>query len=34
VVHVLVDGSIVDTGDAALALRLEKTGYAGYQDKR
>jgi Fe-S cluster assembly ATP-binding protein len=34
VVHVLVDGRIVATGDAALALQLEATGYAGYQDKR
>ena len=34
VVHVLVDGRIVATGDAALALELEQTGYAGYQDKR
>ncbi len=34
VVHVLVDGRIVATGDAALALQLEQTGYAGYQDKR
>jgi Fe-S cluster assembly ATP-binding protein len=33
-VHVLVGGSIVATGDAALALQLEQTGYAGYQDKR
>ena len=32
-VHVLVDGRIVATGDAALALELEQTGYAGYQDK-
>jgi Fe-S cluster assembly ATP-binding protein len=29
-VHVLVDGRIVATGDAALALELEKTGYAAY----
>jgi Fe-S cluster assembly ATP-binding protein len=29
-VHVLVDGRIVATGDAALALELEQTGYAGY----
>jgi Fe-S cluster assembly ATP-binding protein len=33
-VHVLVDGRIVATGDAALALQLEQTGYAGYQDRR
>jgi Fe-S cluster assembly ATP-binding protein len=33
-VHVLVDGRIVATGDAALALQLEQTGYVGYQDKR
>ena len=32
-VHVLVDGRIVATGDAALALQLEQTGYVGYQDK-
>jgi Fe-S cluster assembly ATP-binding protein len=30
VVHVLVDGRIVATGDAALAQELEQTGYAGY----
>jgi Fe-S cluster assembly ATP-binding protein len=30
VVHVMVDGRIVATGDAALALELESTGYAGY----
>ena len=29
-VHVMVDGRIVASGDAALALELEKTGYAGY----
>jgi len=29
-VHVLVDGRIVASGDAALALELEQTGYAGY----
>jgi Fe-S cluster assembly ATP-binding protein len=29
-VHVLVDGRIVARGDAALALELEKTGYAEY----
>jgi len=29
-VHVLVDGRIVATGDAELALQLEETGYAGY----
>ena len=33
-VHVMVDGRIVATGDAALALQLEQTGYAGYQDAR
>jgi Fe-S cluster assembly ATP-binding protein len=32
-VHVMVDGRIVATGDAALALQLEQTGYAGYQGK-
>jgi Fe-S cluster assembly ATP-binding protein len=31
-VHVLVGGRIVASGDAALALQLEQTGYAGYQD--
>jgi Fe-S cluster assembly ATP-binding protein len=30
-VHVIVGGRIVATGDAALALELEQTGYAGYQ---
>ena len=30
-VHVMVGGRIVATGDAALALELEQTGYAGYQ---
>jgi Fe-S cluster assembly ATP-binding protein len=34
VVHVLVDGRIVATGDAALALELERTGYVGYQEDR
>ena len=29
-VHVMVGGRIVATGDAALALELETTGYAGY----
>ncbi len=29
-VHVMVDGRIVARGDAALALELEETGYAGY----
>jgi Fe-S cluster assembly ATP-binding protein len=32
-VHVMVDGRIVASGDAALALELEKTGYAGYLTK-
>jgi Fe-S cluster assembly ATPase SufC len=27
----MVGGRIVATGDAALALELEQTGYAGYQ---
>ena len=31
-VHVMVGGRIVATGDAALALQLEQTGYAGYLD--
>ena len=26
----MVDGRIVASGDAALALELERTGYAGY----
>jgi Fe-S cluster assembly ATP-binding protein len=30
VVHVMVDGRIVASGDAALALELEQTGYAAY----
>jgi Fe-S cluster assembly ATP-binding protein len=30
VVHVMVDGRIVARGDAALALELERTGYAAY----
>jgi Fe-S cluster assembly ATP-binding protein len=33
-VHVMVDGRIVATGDADLALQLERTGYTGYQDPR
>jgi Fe-S cluster assembly ATP-binding protein len=33
-VHVLVDGRIVASGDAALALELERTGYAGYLTPR
>jgi Fe-S cluster assembly ATP-binding protein len=33
-VHVMVGGRIVATGDAALALQLEQTGYAGYQETR
>lgn len=33
-VHVMVDGRIVATGDADLALQLERTGYTGYQDSR
>lgn len=33
-VHVMVDGRIAETGDAALARQLEKTGYAEYQDDR
>jgi Fe-S cluster assembly ATP-binding protein len=31
-VHVMVGGRIVATGDADLALQLEQTGYAGYLD--
>ncbi|HSZ37531.1 MAG TPA: Fe-S cluster assembly ATPase SufC [Acidimicrobiales bacterium] len=30
-VHVMVDGRIVASGDADLALQLERTGYVGYQ---
>ena len=33
-VHVMVGGRIVATGDAALALELERTGYSGYTDPR
>ncbi|HXA73046.1 MAG TPA: Fe-S cluster assembly ATPase SufC [Acidimicrobiales bacterium] len=33
-VHVMVGGRIVATGDAALALQLEQTGYEGYQDPK
>ncbi|MGO9856885.1 MAG: Fe-S cluster assembly ATPase SufC [Acidimicrobiales bacterium] len=33
-VHVMVGGRIVATGDAALALQLERTGYGGYADSR
>ncbi len=33
-VHVMVDGRIVTTGDAALALQLEQTGYAEYLEIR
>jgi Fe-S cluster assembly ATP-binding protein len=29
-VHVMVDGRIVASGDADLALELERTGYADY----
>ena len=29
-VHVLVDGTFVDSGDASLALQLEKSGYDSY----
>ncbi|WP_087717329.1 Fe-S cluster assembly ATPase SufC [Levilactobacillus brevis] len=32
VVHIMMDGRIVKTGDASLALRLEKEGYAGLRD--
>jgi Fe-S cluster assembly ATPase SufC len=28
----MVSGRIVATGDAALALQLEQTGYSGYTD--
>ena len=30
-VHVLVDGKIVETGDASLADKIEKEGYAKYK---
>ena len=33
-VHVMVGGRIVATGDADLALQLERTGYADYRDIR
>ncbi len=33
-VHVMVGGRIVATGDADLALQLERTGYTGYTDLR
>ncbi|MHB8584289.1 MAG: Fe-S cluster assembly ATPase SufC [Thermoplasmatota archaeon] len=33
-VHVLVGGRIVRSGDASLALELEKTGYAGVEEPR
>ena len=33
-VHVMVEGRIVATGDAALALELEQTGYTGYVQAR
>ena len=33
-VHVMIDGRIRATGDAALALQLEQTGYAEYLDIR
>ena len=31
VIHIMVDGHIVETGDKTLALRLEEKGYAGYR---
>lgn len=34
VIHVLVDGCIVETGDSSLALELEKNGYAKWQTKQ
>ena len=33
VVHVMMDGRIVKTGEADLALKLEKEGYAGLRDE-
>ena len=30
-VHILIDGKIVDTGDAKLADEIEKFGYANYK---
>jgi len=33
VVHVMMDGRIVKTGDADLALKLENEGYAGLRDE-
>jgi len=32
VVHIMMGGRIVKTGDASLAKRLEKEGYAGLRD--
>jgi Fe-S cluster assembly ATP-binding protein len=34
IVHVMVGGRIVASGDADLALELERTGYAGYGDQK
>ena len=31
VIHIMVDGRIVDTGDKSLALKLEEKGYADYK---
>jgi Fe-S cluster assembly ATP-binding protein len=31
VVHILVDGKVVDTGGPELALRLEKEGYEAWR---
>jgi Fe-S cluster assembly ATP-binding protein len=33
VVHVMVDGKIVETGGPEVALRLEEDGYAGWKDE-
>jgi Fe-S cluster assembly ATP-binding protein len=32
-VHVLAEGRIVKSGDKSLALELEETGYAGFEDE-
>lgn len=34
VVHVMVDGKIVDTGDISLAREIEKSGYTKYRDEK
>ena len=34
VVHVMVDGKIVDTGDISLAREIEKNGYTKYREAK